>query len=196
MNANQDTRIAIVGMAGRFPKAPNVDALWQALKEGRECLSTLDREDLLEAGNPPEDVDHPDYVPMAGLIEGADLFDARLFGFSPKEADYIDPQHRVFLEVAMQALEDSGCNPHTFGGAISIYAGAALSVYQVSTILANYKMLSESESLRTLFAIGIAHDYLATRVSYKLGMRGPAVTVQTACSTSLVAIHLACQSLL
>lgn len=196
MRDTADTRIAVIGMAGRFPRASNTETLWEALRRGDECLTRLTREDLIEAGGRPEEVDDPNYVPMAGLIEGADLFDARLFGFSPKEAEYIDPQHRVFLETAQEALENAGCNSHTHRGAISLYAGSALSLYQVSVTMANYEALRGSDSLRTLFATGVANDYLATRVAYKLRLRGPAVTVQTACSTSLVAVHMACQSLL
>ena len=196
MQHRDENRIAVIGMAGRFPQAPDVDALWDMLLQGREGITRLTREELLEAGVRLEEVDDPSYVPMAGLIDQADAFDARLFGFSPKEAEYVDPQQRVFLETALSALEDAGCNPYTYRGAISVYAGAAISLYQMSVMMANYDVLRSSDSLRTLFATGVANDYLATRVAYKLRLRGPAVTVQTACSTSLVAVHMACQSLL
>lgn len=196
MQNTGDNRIAVIGMAGRFPQAPDVEALWELLAQGREGLTRLTREELLEAGVRPEEADDPSYVPMAGLIDQADAFDARLFGFSPKEAEYVDPQQRIFLETAMSALENAGCNPYTFPGAISVYAGAAISLYQMSVMMANYDVLRSSDSLRTLFATGVANDYLATRVAYKLRLRGPAVTIQTACSTSLVAVHMACQSLL
>lgn len=184
--------IAIVGMAGRFPKAGNIEEFWQRLSEGDECISFLTDEELAESGIAAGVLSDPDYIKAAGVLEGADLFDAPFFGFHPREAELMDPQHRIFLQCAWHALEDAGYDGARYGGRIGVYGGAGLNtyLYEVGPTLSN------SSALRYQAFIGNDKDFLTTRVSYKLNLRGPSVDVQTACSTSLVAVHLACQSLL
>ncbi|WP_035640201.1 type I polyketide synthase, partial [Bradyrhizobium sp. ORS 375] len=186
--------IAIVGMAGRFPGAADVAQFWSLLREGRDGVRRLSREELIAAGLPASLVDHPDYVPAKGLIEDGDCFDAEFFGIPPREAAYLDPQHRWFLQSCWHALEDAGCDPAAFKGWIGVFAGEAEQSHQ-SALLARSRDVVEAARSTPIF-FGNSPDFLATRVSYKLDLRGPSLTVQTACSTSLVAVHLACQSLL
>jgi non-ribosomal peptide synthase protein (TIGR01720 family) len=185
--------IAIVGMAGRFPGAGNVEEFWRNLREGVDSISTFTDEELTEAAVSPATYNSPHYVRARGVVEGADLFDAAFFGMSGKEAEITDPQHRQFLECAWEALESAGYHAEGYAGSIGIYAGAGMNTY-----LAN--LLSSEELVRSvgvmLTGIGNEKDHLTTRVSYKLSLKGPAVTVQTSCSTSLVAVSLACQGLL
>ena len=173
--------IAVVGMAGRFPGAANVDEYWANLVGGVESLTVFPTDDPV------------DHVPSAGVVEDADRFDAAFFGCSPAEALILDPQHRLFLESAWEALEDSGCDPSTYPGAIGVYGGSTESGY-LERLRSQPERLPAVGDFQLRVATGI--DFLTTRVAYKLGLRGPAVTVQTACSTSLVAIHLAAQALL
>ena len=187
-------RIAVVGMAGRFPGAGTVTELWDLLITGREGISRLGEQEMLDAGEDPDLVRHDDYVPAKGVLEGADLFDAGFFGFTPREAQVLDPQHRVLLECAWEALEDAGCVPARFPGRIGIFAGAAFNTYLLANVMQNRRVSESVGRYQTLLASD--KDFLVTRAAYKLGLRGPAVTVQTACSTSLTAVHLACQSLL
>ena len=185
-----DSAIAIVGMAGRFPGAHNVGELWQLLRDGRDALSCIPPEELIAAGVNPALIDDPNYVKYHMKFEGADLFDADFFGFSPRQATNIDPQQRVFLECAWEALESAGCNPNPEEESIGVFAGSGLSGLllrqpSVATPEAVFEQILDNDK-----------DFLTTRVAYKLGLTGPCITVQTACSTSLVAVHLACQSLL
>ena len=184
--------IAIIGMAGRFPKAGNIDEFWQRLSRGDECISFLTDEELAESGIDAGVLSDPDYVKAAGVLEGADLFDAPFFGYHPREAELMDPQHRIFLQCAWHALEDAGYDPARYGGRIGVYGGAGLNTYLYEIA----PTLSNSSALRYQAFIGNDKDFLTTRVSYKLNLTGPSVVVQTACSTSLVAVHLARQSLL
>nr|AKA59416.1 polyketide synthase [uncultured bacterium AB_1383] len=177
--------IAIVGMACRFPGARNVDEYWANLRAGRDSIRRFGREELLAAGVDPALVDDPDYVPARGVVEGAERFDWKFFGYSPGEAATIDPQQRVFLESASAALDDAGIDPARFPGWVGVFAGCDLPPRP--------EAVDGDEAMR--FVLGLEKDFLATRAAYKLGLRGPAVTVQTACSTSLVAVHQACQSL-
>jgi phthiocerol/phenolphthiocerol synthesis type-I polyketide synthase E len=186
--------VAIIGMAGRFPGASDLVAFWDVLREGRETATRFSRDELIAAGVPADVVDQPDYVPVAARLDGATDFDADFFAISPGEAQVIDPQHRVLLECAVEALNDAGCDPMTYPGAIGLMAGAGLNVRHLGASLAQYG--GADAAARWLLLMGNDKDFLATRVSYKLRLRGPSLTVQTACSTSLVAVHLACQSLL
>ncbi|WP_257165478.1 type I polyketide synthase [Bradyrhizobium sp. SRS-191] len=186
--------IAIVGMAGRFPGAADIAAFWSLLREGRDGVRRLSRDELIAAGLPASLVDHPDYVPAKGLIEEGDCFDAEFFGIAPREAAYLDPQHRWFLQSCWHALEDAGCDPATFKGWIGVFAGEAEQSHQAALLARTRDVVEAAKSTPVFF--GNSPDFLATRVSYKLDLRGPSLTVQTACSTSLVAVHLACQSLL
>jgi phthiocerol/phenolphthiocerol synthesis type-I polyketide synthase E len=194
--ADTDQSIAIIGMAGRFPGAPDLEIFWQNLSRGVESISFFSDAELLEDGVSAADLANPNYVKAASIIPGAYLFDAEYFNYSPAEADFTDPQQRIFLECALEALESAGCNSLSYPGVIGVFAGSALNLYQYTLLSAYQQSIMASNELRTMFLQGNEKDYLATRVSYKLGLRGPSVAVQTACSTSLVAVHLACQSLL
>jgi len=189
------SRIAIVGMAGRFPGARNLSEFWRNLRDGVESVRRLSDADLLAAGVTPEELADPDYVKAAAVLEDIALFDASFFGFSPRDASIMDPQHRHFLECAWEALEDAGHPPQGFEGSIGVYAGSGLNSYLMYNLLAN-RRLRETAGLFQLKQTGNDKDVLSTRVSYQLNLRGPSVNVQTACSTSLVAVHVACQSLL
>ncbi|MEM8604463.1 MAG: type I polyketide synthase, partial [Cyanobacteria bacterium P01_H01_bin.121] len=193
---NQSTtglEIAIVGMAGRFPGAANVEEFWQNLARSVESIVALDEASLEAQGVAAETLDSPDYVKAGGLLDGVDQFDAAFFGFSPREAEILDPQHRLFLECAWSALENSGHSAAAYGGAIGVYGGAGMNGYLFN--LALNSRIHESVNPYELF-IANDKDFLATRTAFKLNLEGPSVTVQTACSSSLVAVHLACQGLL
>jgi len=199
------TDIAVIGMAGRFPGAENLTEFWQNLCDGVESISFFSDAELLESGVPPELVNHPDYVKASPILKDVESFDAEFFGLNPREAELLDPQQRLMLECAWESLEDAGYDPFRYRGAIAIYAGASMNTYLLNHVYPNRHHLDPHESLDTLtlgsmggFQLTVANDkdYLTTRVSYKLNLRGPSVNVQTACSTSLVAIHMACQSLL
>ncbi len=187
--------IAIVGMAGRFPGARNVRQFWSNLRDGVESIRRLSDAELLAAGVRPEDIANPDYVKASPIFDDVDQFDAAFFGFSPRDASIMDPQHRHFLECSWEALENAGHPPDDFPGAIAVYAGSGLNTYLIFNLLTNRKLM-ESAGLFLLKQTGNDKDVLATRVSYQLNLRGPSINIQTACSTSLVAVHLASQSLL
>ena len=187
--------IAIVGMAGRFPGAPTIADFWRNLRDGIESVRPLSDAELLSAGATPEELADPDYVKSASRLDDVPMFDASFFGLSPRDASIMDPQHRHFLECAWQALEDAGHPPHGFDGTVGVFAGSGMNTYLIYNLLANRRLL-ETAGLFQLKQTGNDKDVLATRVSYQLDLRGPSINVQTACSTSLVAVHLACQSLL
>jgi non-ribosomal peptide synthase protein (TIGR01720 family) len=187
-----DRAVAIVGMAGRFPGARDVESFWQNLRNGVESITFFTDEELSAAGVPDSWLKDPNYVKARGSIEGADLFDAAFFGYTPREAQLIDPQQRVFLECAWEALERAAYDPERFAGLIGVYAGATGNTY-VANLRSNRALLDSVGVLQTI--VGSGGDFLPTRASYKLNLRGPSVNVQTACSTSLVAIHQACQAL-
>ena len=191
----KSTSIAIVGMAGRFPGARTTAEFWRNLRDGVESIHELSDAELREAGALAADLANSDYVRRAAILDGVPLFDAAFFGFSPRDAAIMDPQHRHFLECAWEALEDAAHPPQLFSGAIGVFAGSGMNTYLVRNLLANRQLLA-SAGLFQLKQTGNDKDVLATRVSYQLDLRGPSVTVQTACSTSLVAVHMACQSLL
>lgn len=192
--------IAIVGMAGRFPGAASVSQFWKNLKAGRESISVLTDAELLASGIDASLLADPLYVKARGVLEDVDLFDAPFFGFTPKEAELTDPQHRLFLETCWRALEDAGCNPETFEGGIGVFGGMSMNTYLL-TARGNdpgfWKDLTESYQIGEYPSVlGNDYNFLATRVSYKLDLKGPSVDVQTGCSTSLVAVCLACRALL
>ena len=191
----KNTAIAIVGMAGRFPGARNVTEFWQNLKNGVEAIRPFSDAELLAAGVSAEELGQPEYVKSGVVLEDLDMFDAAFFGFSPKDASIMDPQHRIFLECAWEALEDAGHAPGSFEGSIGVYAGSGMNSYMIHNLLTNPRLVA-SAGLFLIRQTGNDKDVLATRVSYELDLHGPSISVQTACSTSLVAVHLACQSLL
>lgn len=186
--------IAIIGMDCRFPGANNTSQYWQNLVNGKECITRLTEEQLLKAGISEETLHKENYVRAAGLIDGAELFDAEFFGYTPTEAMHMDPQQCLFLESCWHALEDGGYNPYTYPGAVAVYGGTRLSTYYVNYMAAD---LAEYGTARFMQShIGTDRDHLCTRISYKLNLRGPAFNLQCACSTSLVGVHLAVQALL
>ncbi len=186
----EGSEIAIIGMAGRFPRARTLDEFWQNLCGGVEAIRFYSDEELLAAGVAPAVLSNPDYVKAGVLLEDIDLFDASFFGYSPREAEVMDPQHRLFLECAWEALENAGHDP---GGSVGVFAGTGTGTY-VYNLLSNPAIIEAIGGLQ--LAIGNDKDHLPTHVSYKLNLRGPSVAVQTACSASLVAVHMACRSVL
>ncbi len=191
----KSSAIAIVGMAGRFPGARSTAEFWRNLRDGVESIRDLTDAELLAAGATAEDLANPDYVHRAAILDDVPFFDASFFGFSPRDASIMDPQHRHFLECAWEALEDAAHPPQQFSGSIGVFAGSGMNSYLIHNLLANQRLLA-SAGLFQLKQTGNDKDVLATRVSYQLDLRGPSINVQTACSTSLVATHMACQSLL
>lgn len=187
------TGVAVIGMAGRFPGAPNLETYWRNLREGLESITFFERERLAAAGIPQALLNEPAYVRARGTLDGEDQFDASFFGYSPREATIMDPQQRIFLECAWEALESAGYDPKRYKGLIGVYGGATSSSY-MPLVYADPSAVAQSDPLS--IAIGNEIAFLTTRVSYKLDLRGPSCPVQTACSTSLVAVHLACQGLL
>ncbi|HEX3478008.1 MAG TPA: polyketide synthase, partial [Kofleriaceae bacterium] len=173
-----DSAIAVIGMAVRLPGAPDVARYWANLAGGVESITI---------GPAPRG-----RIAAAGVLDGIEQFDAALFGYTPGEAAEIDPQQRIFLECAWTALESAGYPPQSAPLRAGVYGGASFTTYLLSNLLP-----AAGDAISVLSnRFGFADDFLATRVAYELGLTGPAVTVQTGCSTSLVAIHIACQALL
>ena len=190
MKIDNELDVAIVGMSGRFPGARNIDEFWCNLANGVESISRFSDEELLQSGVPESYLRDPQYVKAGPVLDEPGGFDAGFFSFTPWSRT-MDPQHRILLELAYEALEDAGYDPQRYPGRVGVFTGSALNTYflnlQVSGQLAeNY--------IPTL--IGVDKDFLSTRISYKLNLKGPSLTIQTACSTSMVAVHLARQSLL
>jgi phthiocerol/phenolphthiocerol synthesis type-I polyketide synthase E len=185
--------IAIVGMAGRFPGAADVAEYWSNVSSGRISIRTLDRAELLASGVPVAELTDPAYVPARGVLADVELFDAAFFGILPAEAAIMDPQHRLLLQASWEALESGGLITAGSPGRVGTFAGAGFNYYLLNNILAAPGTLRDHGLLAVV--LGNEKDHLAAKVAYRLNLSGPAVTVQTACSTSLVAVHLACQSL-
>jgi acyl transferase domain-containing protein/acyl carrier protein len=184
--------IAIVGLAGRFPGGGRLDDFWRTIRDGVEVLTQLSDADLDAARVDPAVRADPRYVRAATLLADADQFDAGFFGVSPREAQILDPQQRVFLETAWEALEHAGHAGST-GQAVGVYAGVGMNTYLLNQLLGNPAFCASVGGYQVM--VGSDKDFLATRVSYKLDLRGPSMTVQTACSTSLVAVIMACRAL-
>ncbi|HEY9421805.1 MAG TPA: beta-ketoacyl synthase N-terminal-like domain-containing protein, partial [Thermoanaerobaculia bacterium] len=191
--AKREREIAVVGMSGRFPGAADVEGFWRNLLDGVESISRFSEEELAASGVDPEVCRSPNYINAKGIPDGIGWFDAGFFGYTPREAEIIDPQQRMFLEVAWEALENAGCDPERYPGLIGVFAGAGLNTYLVN-LYSNPELMAAVGGFQAM--IGNDKDFLPTRVSYKLNLKGPSLNVQTACSTSLVAVHLACQHLL
>ncbi|USG59767.1 SDR family NAD(P)-dependent oxidoreductase [Sneathiella marina] len=188
-------KIAIVGMAGRFPSARNVAQFWKLLASERMGTRWFTESEMRADGVPAKDLSNPNYVRAANFLTDMENFDAGFFGFSPREASILDPQHRHFLECAWEALEDAGHMPEQFDGSIGVFAGSGMQAYLPLNILTNPDLVEEI-GMFLLRHTGNDKDFLTTRLSYLLNLQGPSVAVQTACSTSLVAVHQAAASLL
>jgi amino acid adenylation domain-containing protein/natural product biosynthesis luciferase-like monooxygenase protein len=192
--------IAIVGIAGRFPGAPTIERFWRNLCDGVESITTFTDAELAGSGIDAETLQNPAYVKSRATLSDVEYFDSEFFSITPREAELMDPQHRIFLETAWHALEDAGYDPAKYSGAIGAYAGLSLNTYLLENVCSDPRVARhltrnyQTGELPTL--LGNDKDFLTTRVAYKLNLRGPAMTVQCACSTSLVAVIQACQSLL
>jgi acyl transferase domain-containing protein/thioesterase domain-containing protein/NADPH-dependent curcumin reductase CurA/acyl carrier protein len=187
--------IAVVGMAGRFPGAATLAEFWANLRDGVESVRRFEEAELLAAGESHEAIADPDYVKARPVLANVDRFDAEFFGFSPQDAAIMDPQHRVFLEVGWEAVEDAGHDPATFPGTVGVFATCGMNTYMMFHLVTNQRIM-QTVGEWLVRHTGNDMNFLATRLSYELGLKGPSMNVQTACSSALVAIHLACQSLL
>ena len=184
--------IAIVGIAGRFPQAKSVQEFWSNLCEGRDCITRLTDEDLQAGGVDPALIANDRFVRAGAVLDDIDLFDPGFFGISPREAESMDPQQRLFLEVVQHALDDAGVDPQRVAGTIGVYAGARLSGYWL-------RLMADPKFMATLgwhqVAAGNDKDFLPAQASFRFDLRGPSVNVQSACSTSMLALSLACDAL-
>ena len=189
----QTDAVAVIGMAGRFPGARNVEEFWANLRDGVESISFFSNEELLAVGVDQSQLNDPNYVNAKACVEDAEMFDPHFFGFTPREAAITDPQQRLFMECAWEALEIAGYDSEKYNGSIGVFAGLSMNTYLLNIYL-NRKVLKNLNAFQAI--VSNDKDHLTTRVSYKLDLKGPSVNVQTTCSTSLVAVHIACQSLL
>ncbi|MFM9847917.1 MAG: type I polyketide synthase [Hyphomicrobiaceae bacterium] len=189
------TDIAVIGMALRVPGAKNVEQFWDNLRGGVESIRSLTEEELLAVGEAPSKLRDKNYVPRTADLEGMELFDAEFFGFSRQEAAVMDPQHRQFLECAWEAIESSARPTKSLNGPVGVFAGCGMGSYFYFNVCSHQKLLDQV-GMFLLRHTGNDKDFLATRVSHLFDLHGPSVNVQTACSTSLVAVHYACQSLI
>ncbi|MGH1412299.1 MAG: type I polyketide synthase [Pelagimonas sp.] len=187
--------IAIVGMAAHLPGADDIASYWRNLRDGVSSIRRLSEDELKAAGEDPGLIRHRDYVPFAAPLDDFDMFDAEFFGFSPKEAAIMDPQHRQFLETSWEALENAGHVPENFPGQVGVFAGCGMGSYFYFNICSNPDLV-ENTGMFLLRHTGNDKDFLTTRLSHILDLHGPSIGVQTACSTSLVATHYAAQALL
>ncbi|MEH2313979.1 MAG: beta-ketoacyl synthase N-terminal-like domain-containing protein [Nostoc sp.] len=193
LNDVDEADVAVIGLSGRFPKAQNIEQFWQNLRDGVESTSFFSAQELESAGIDSATLSDPNYVKAAVPLEDIDLFDASFFGYNPRDAEIIDPQHRIFLECAYGALENAGYDPQRYSGSIGVYAGSTISNY-LFNLYSNPNIRELASDVE--ISLGNHPDYLSMRVSFKLNLTGPSYAIQTSCSTSLVAVHVACQSLL
>lgn len=197
LQESADIDIAIIGMACRFPGANDIESFWRNLQQGIESISFLTDDALRARGVPSELLNDPRYIKAVAHLDGVDRFDASFFGYTPREAAETDPQHRLFLEVAWQALEDAGYDPSRYIAPIGVYAGCGVNTYLLLNLMSSGRSMDKQDisALQGLMN-GNNKDSMTTTVAYKLDLRGPGMTVQTACSTSLAATHVACRALL
>ncbi|HLZ85960.1 MAG TPA: aminotransferase class III-fold pyridoxal phosphate-dependent enzyme, partial [Puia sp.] len=184
--------IAIIGMAGRFPGASTIEELWTLLKEGKETVSFFSKEEL-DASIPAGIRNDPDYVAARGIIDGADTFDAGFFGINPRLGELMDPQQRIFLEIAWEALERTGYLPGHYSGSIGVFAGSGNNSYYLNNVIPNKELVDKVGGFQVMTYN--EKDYVASRTAYVLNLKGPAVSVHSGCSTSLLAIAQAVDSL-
>ena len=192
-NDNYQSSIAIIGIGSRFPQSTTTEAFWQHLAQGNELITFFDDQELINEGVETSLVNNENYINAKPMLQGIDQFDAQFFDLTPREAKVLDPQQRLFLECVWEALEDAKYNVQTSAIKIGVYAGKTLSHYWAQNLAPTQKngFTSSFEQL-----IGNDKDYLATYIAYKLNLKGPSFSIQTACSTSLVAVNIACQNLL
>ena len=185
--------IAIIGMSCRFPGAATAEEFWTNLCHGVESITFFSDQELMSAGVPPSLVVNPNYVKAAPMLRDVEIFDASFFGYSPKDAALMDPQHRLFLEVCWEAFENAGYDPAGYPGKVGVFstAGGIVSSY----LLAKLHHADLPGQTASTSHINNDKDFLSTRVSFKLNLTGPSFTIQSACSSSLVAVHQACQNL-
>ncbi|ASA21623.1 type I polyketide synthase [Paenibacillus donghaensis] len=186
--------IAVIGMSGRFPQAENLEAFWRNLTEGKDCISHYSSQELEEAGIDPSILSHPNYIRAKGEIGQLDAFDAAFFGINPKDAELMDPQHRMMLECAWEALEHAGYQPAECGGSVGVFAGKSMSSYLFLNLYPHLQKMLATGNLQA--AIGNDKDSMVTTISYRLNLKGPSIAVQSSSSTSLVSVCMAAQSLL
>ncbi|MCU0287775.1 MAG: SDR family oxidoreductase, partial [Acidobacteria bacterium] len=182
--------IAVIGMAGRFPGAQNIAEFWENLKKGVESITFFSEEELIKSGLPPGLVKNPNYIKAKGMLENIEFFDAAFFNFTPTEALVMDPQLRLFHECCWETFENAGYNPANFMGAVGVYAGNTFNIGWLEYVY------SQKNDSFLHFEKGFLNLHLSTYISYKLDLKGPSLTIRTACSTSLVAVHEACKGLL
>ena len=186
--------IAIVGIAVRMPGAADVRQFWENLKTGKESISLFNKEEMMAAGVSAEMIDLPNYVAAKGILEGVELFDANFFGIAPREAELMDPQHRVLMECAWAAMEDAGYVPEKYPGRIAVFTSAGMNTYLPVNLMSNPDLLEQVGGFE--LSIYNDKDFVPTRIAYSMNIKGPAIDIGTACSSSLVSTHLACQHLL
>lgn len=186
--------IAIVGIAVRMPGAADVRQFWENLKAGKESISLFSKEEMLEAGVSSEMIDLPNYVAAKGILDGVELFDANFFGIAPREAELMDPQHRVLMECSWAAMEDAGYVPEQYPGRIAVFTSAGMNTYLPVNLMSNPDLLEQVGGFE--LSIYNDKDFVPTRIAYSMNIKGPAIDIGTACSSSLVSTHLACQHLL
>ncbi len=186
--------VAVIGMAGRFPEAENIEEFWENLKSSKECITFFSKDELEEAGVDAELLENSNYVRAQGRLKDIKGFDAKFFNYTPREAKIMDPQQRILLECSWQALEDAGYDPKEYEGDIGVFCGAGLPIYWIDHILPTMAPNDYVSKFQSIIHNSV--DFVSSRVAYKLDLTGPAITTQTACSTSLVAIHQACESLI
>lgn len=198
MNQPESTKnlecIAIVGIAVRMPGAADVRQFWENLKTGKESISLFSKDEMLEAGVSAEIIDLPNYIAAKGILEGVELFDANFFGIAPREAELMDPQHRVLMECAWAAMEDAGYVPAQYPGRIAVFTSAGMNTYLPVNLMSNPDLLEQVGGFE--LSIYNDKDFVPTRIAYSMNIKGPAIDIGTACSSSLVSTHLACQHLL
>ncbi|ONI91936.1 hypothetical protein ALI22I_06710 [Saccharothrix sp. ALI-22-I] len=186
--------IAVVGMAGRFPGADSVGQFWDNVLDGGEQVSSFTPDDAIAAGVAPDLARHSDYRHVHGVLDGVEYFDNVLFGYTPRDAALLDPQQRIFLECAWAAMEDAGYAPRTEGAPVGVYASVSQNAYLLTHLLRSPGALDHTSPQE--FLLATEKDMLSARVSYHLDLRGPSMSVQASCASSLVSVHMACQALL
>lgn len=192
--SNSIGSVAIIGMTGRFPGARDMDHFWENLVNGVESVKFFGRDELIKMGIDEHLLDNPRFVPADAILDGMEDFDASFFDYSAREAEIMDPQHRMFLESAWEVLESAGYNSELYDGRVAVYGSANLSGYMIRNLYSNPGLVDTVGTFKIMLANG--QDFLSTKVSYKMNLMGPSVNVNTLCSSSLVALHYACQNLL